>query len=349
MLRSRLLLCAKEGRAASLIFPGCMRIGYESFLLLVAFGVLVSSTPILSGQADSASSKDEQANPQLKICDGLKSSDPHALSLGINKGEGTGVEASVAEQQPALQSGSESSGKDLSLAQDKLSSSATQEQGLLCKKKKGGTELENARDPLPPNGLVSDLESKPTIPTVSYVNGMLSIHAQNVPLREVIEAIRVDTGIFVEFPAESMDTRVFDHVGPAPLRDALTQFLYGSRLNYVIQASSDDPQHVTKLILSSQPNIALAGSQHASPPVVAQAEAPALYGGAGFTDEGSAEPSPPVPPPNQPTPSASNVIGVPAGFNLQQAAAASGKTTGQILDELQKQQLQALDNQPPPQ
>jgi hypothetical protein len=348
MLRSRLLF-AKDSSSVSCIMPDCRRIGYESFLLLVALWILISSTPILLGQADSSSTKDEQANPQVKICDGQKPGDPHALSLGIAKGETADVDVSASEQQSALQSSSESSGKDLSLAQDKLSSSATPEQGLLCKKTKSGAELESTRDPLPPNGLVSARESKPTIPTVSYVNGMLSIHAQNVPLREVIEAIRANTGIFVEFPADSMDDRVFDHVGPAPLRDALTQFLYGSKLNYVIQASPDDPQHVTKLVLSSQPLIAHAGSQHGSPQVTAQVEAPALYGSAGFTDEGSAEPSPPVPPPNQPTPTASNVIGVPAGFNLQQAAAASGKTTGQILDELQKQQLQALDNQSPPQ
>jgi hypothetical protein len=43
------------------------------------------------------------------------------------------------------------------------------------------------------------------------------------------------------------------------------------------------------------------------------------------------------------------VVGVPAGFNVRQAAAESGKTTGQILDELQKQQQQVLDAQAPPQ
>jgi hypothetical protein len=36
---------------------------------------------------------------------------------------------------------------------------------------------------------------------------------------------------------------------------------------------------------------------------------------------------------------------VPNGVNIQQLAAQSGKSTGQILDELQKHQLQVLDDQ----
>jgi hypothetical protein len=48
-----------------------------------------------------------------------------------------------------------------------------------------------------------------------------------------------------------------------------------------------------------------------------------------------------------PVPVANPLIGIPAGFNVQQAATASGKTPGQILDELQKQQMQALDSQNP--
>ncbi|WP_263352209.1 hypothetical protein [Acidicapsa acidisoli] len=349
MLRSKSLSFSNGQHSTSLRFPDGIRSGSEYFLLLAAFWALVSSSPTVLGQTGSSSTEDQPRNSQAQICDGLKQDDPHKLALGVHKGEPANADAVDAEQPSGSQSTSELKVKDLSLPQDKLSSSATPEQGLLCKKKKTGPELERALDPSQQPGSAPEGEPAPKASAVSYSDGMLTINAQNIPLRDVIGAIRTRTGISVELPAESMDDPIFDHVGPAPLRDALTQFLYGSKFNYVIQTSFEDPQHVTKLILSSRPDLASAGSKHVSSPVADQAEAPTLYGAAGFTNDSQGEPSPPVPPPNQPTSSATNVVGVPAGFNVQQAAAASGRTTGQVLDELQKRQLQALDDQSPPQ
>jgi hypothetical protein len=350
MLRSRLSLCVNDRHPEPFTtLPWCIRDRRERFLLLAALGGLIWSAPTLSGQTNGSSSEDQRANSQVQICDGLKNSNPHQLSLGPNKEQSTDTEAGTTEQQSSSQSSSESTYKNLNLPQDNLSSSATQDQELICKRKKSGTELGLTHDPSPPSVQAAAPEPLPIIPTVSYANGMLTINAQNVPLRDVIDAIRVRAGIFVEFPAEPIEHRVFDHVGPAPLRDALTQLLYGSGLNYAIQTSSQDPQNVTRLILSSQPHLASAGSQqHANQPVVDQAETPVLYGAGGFANESPGEPSQPIPPANQPTPTASSVAGVPANFNLQQAAAASGKTPGQILDELQKHQLQVLDEQSPP-
>ena len=350
MLRSKLLLPTKDHHSTSPNLPASIRDGCEYLLLLAVFGALVSSSPILLGQTDGSSSKDQQAKPQAQICDGLKQSAPHKLSLGGDKAEPDNADSGVAEQQQSVsQRSEESTDKNLRLPQDKFPTSDAQTQGLLCKKDKSGTELKRTPDPSPPSGTASSPDSGSSVPTVSYVNGMLTIHAQNVRLRDVIEEIRTKTGIFVELPAESIDEPVFDHVGPAPLRDALTQFLYGSRLNYVIQTSSDNSQNVTRLILSSQTHLASAALQHPSQPVAGQAEPPAFYGAAGFTNDSPGEPIPPVPVANTPAPAATNVPGVPAGFNVQQAAAASGKTVGQILDEMQKRQLQALDDQSPPQ
>ena len=104
------------------------------------------------------------------------------------------------------------------------------------------------------------------------------------------------------------------------------------------------PQLVTRLVLSEQNN------KPATPLVTsAQAQAvtsqPELYGGQGVevadTDPQASQP-PPGPPPIQPAATPSSV---PTGINLQQLAAQSGKTTNQILDELQKRQLQQLDDQ----
>jgi hypothetical protein len=350
MLRSRMLLCANDHYATSRALLEHSRIGRKPFLLLAVMGGLIASGPTLAGQTGGSSIKEQQSDPPAQICDGLKQTDSQRLSLGTSKGRLIDAdEGSAEEQQSVTQSSSESTDKDLHLRQGKLSSSATDEQELQCKKKKSGTELERPPDPSPPIGRLTHPEPAPRAPTVSYAGGMLTINAENVPLRDVIDAIHVHAGIVVEYPAESMEDRVFDHVGPAPLRDALAQFLYGSKLNYVIQTSFGDPQKVTKLVLSSQSRLASAGSQpRVNKAGVDQPEAPAVYGGAGFADETPDEPAAPVPPPNLPARAATIIPGVPDGFNVQQAAAASGKTAGQILDEMQKRQQQALDDQAPP-
>ena len=332
MLRSRSLSCADD------TLPTLSTL-YEHFVLLAALGVLIASPPPASGQTDNPSESNKQANPQAQICDGLKQSDSHHLSLSIAKPQSPDDGPSVEEQQSTPQRGSILPDEDLALPEVKNSSRITQDESLRCKKK-NTDEPVRADDPLPQTDESAKPAPTPKAPAVSYAGGELTIHAENVPLRDVLEAIQVQAGVVVEFPPEAMEDSVFDHVGPAPVQDALAQLLYGSGYNYVIQTSSQDPQIVTKLILSAQPRVASASPpQHASPPKNDQAENQALYGN---NSQVAIEPIPPVP-------VANTLIGIPTGFNVQQAATSSGKTPGQILDELQKRQQQMLDDQSPPQ
>jgi hypothetical protein len=334
MLRSRSLLCADD----TLPTPSILS---EHFFLLVAMGALIASPASVSGQTDNPSDGSKQADPQAQICDGLKQSDPHHLSLSMAKPQSPKEGPSVAEQQSALQGSSELTGEAVRLPEITSSSRITQEEVLRCKK--NTTEPVRPDDPLPQTNQSSEPAGNLTGPTVSYIGGELTIHAENVRLRDVLEAIQARAGIAVEFPSEAMDDFVFDHVGPAPVQDALAQLLYGSGYNYVIQTSSQDPQIVTKLVLSAQTRVASTSPpRHAGPPKNEQADNQALYGGAGYNTQVAIEPIPPVP-------AASTLIGIPPGFNVQQAATTSGKTPGQILDELQKHQLQVLDDQSPPQ
>ena len=343
MLRSVSLSSGSVGRPTPSILAAQIKRGCEHFLLLASFGALIASASCVSGQTDDSSGAGRHANPQAKICDGQKQSDAHRLSLAIAMVQASDEGMSAPEQQSASQVNSESTSKDVGLQEVQRSSSAKQEQEPLCKKTKSAGEPGQTDHYLPKTSQAGDPEAVPKVPTVSYADGRLSINAQNVRLGDVIEAIRVRVGISVEFPPEAMDDRVFDHVGPAPVRDALTQLLYGSGFNYVIQTSSQDPQIVTKLVLSAQPRVANAVSpQRASQPVPEQEVNQALYGGTGFNPDTQAEPI-------QPVATAPSQIGIPTGFNVQQAATASGKTPGQILDELQKRQLQVLDDQSPPQ
>jgi hypothetical protein len=340
MLRSVSLLSGDDSHQIPTSLTAQIRLGCEHFLLLTSFGVLIALAPCASGQADNSSGSGQHKNSQPQICDGQKLSDTHPLSLALAKPRSTDEEMSGAEQQSVSQGSSESTSVDVSLPEVQRSSSAKQEQGLLCKKTKNASEPGRPDDQLPQSKQAADPEAVPQALTVSYADGELTINAQNVPLGNVIEAIRVRTGIAVELPSEAMDDRVFDHVGPAPLRDALTQLLYGSGSNYVIQTSSQNPQIVTKLVLSAQPRVASSRPpQHTNQPAANQADNEALSYGTGFNNE--------VPIQTVPTPIAQQ--GIPVGFNVQQAATASGKTPGQILDELQKRQLQVLDDQTPPQ
>jgi hypothetical protein len=338
MLRSRSLLSTDHNRSIPSTLTERTRLDSEHVLLLIALGALLASPPPMSGQTDNPGSGSQQASNQAQICDGTKVRDPHQLSLAIAKPQSSEEGTDVPEQQSTSQSSSELTNGDVRLPEVKSSSSATQEQVLFCKKKKSGSEPGVPVDPPLPSSQAADNEAVSTLPTVSYADGKLTVNAQNSRLGDVIEAIRVRTGISVEFLSGTMNDRVFDQVGPAPLRDALTKLLYGAGLNYVIQTSSRDPQIVTKLVLSAQPQVAATGPPRpANQPVAEQADNQA----SGLNNEAPALPVQPVQNPS--------AIGIPVGFNIQQAATASGKTTGQILDELQKRQQQVLDDQAPPQ
>lgn len=191
----------------------------------------------------------------------------------------------------------------------------------------------------------------PTHPSVTFSAGVLTVVPHNAPMGEVLQAVQSATGFVLDFHPSNDSARVFGQVGPLPLREALVQLLYGSGFNYIIQTAAKNPAEVTRLFVS--PQIAGSGAQTAAVTTPAAApedsvEGQNLYGG--FSDAGGEEPLPPPnPPANRGTPSnAANVPGVPTDFNLKQAAQDAKKSPGEILDELQKRQLEILDAQTPP-
>ena len=310
-------------------------------LLFVPFAALIASIPVAFGQTDSSTGVNPSASTQAQICDQEKDNASRPLVLATSKTQPSQDGAGVSQLQSTSQGSSAFTTKNVDLPEANHSSSAMQEQAPICKTTKGTSEPGRPDDSLPKTGQVGDPGAVPEVPIVSYADGQLSINAQNVPLGDVIEAIRVRTGIAVELPAETMSDPVFDHVGPAPLRDVLTQLLYGSGFNYIIQTSSQDPQTVTKLVLSSQLRVASSDPpQRANQPAMNQPDNGELPGGPVSSNE--------FPIQTAPIPSARQQ-GIPVGFDIQQAAKDSGKTPGQILDELQKRQQQLLDNQAPQQ
>lgn len=350
MLRRIMVSPFKESRLfVSIIFKH-RGPAFEHIVLVAGFVAIIASVSSVCAQPGSQDSSNPQNNSHAQICDQPKNGDKRDLSLATTGSQSSDLETSSADEQSASQSVTESGGTDLNLPKPSQSVSATEKQELLCKR---STHRPASVQPVQP----TTGDQPPTVqqrtavgPVVTYTNGQLTIDPKNARLGEVMEAIQARTGLYVEYPAQEMSERVFDHVGPVSVREALMQLLYGSGFNYIFQTSSSDPQVVNKLFLSARTSSRSAGgAQRAIEALDEQGEHQSVYGG--FTNEAPPEEIQEAKPPSPPAKSAidaSTVPGIPAGFNLQQAAAESHKTTAQILDEMQKRQLELLDAQAPP-
>jgi hypothetical protein len=118
---------------------------------------------------------------------------------------------------------------------------------------------------------------------VSYCDGLLGIHSNKATLSEVLYAIQQRTGADISIPAGAEQEKVAAEIPPAPAAEALAKLLNGSRFNFLILNSANDPRQLDRVILSARSEGAFV-----SPPTQAQAEPDATV------DE------PPVPPPAQP-------------------------------------------------
>lgn len=284
------------------------------------------------GQNSASTSKPAQSS---KECDGVvppqKSAHAgHSLS---------GQESSASDPSEA---GSGASGLKLSIKKA-ASEDPAEAQGQFCKRERPNT---GSLAPSAPSSQVDDNSQQrkaDTPPPIAEVtNGRLTIQATGQDFTAVLDAVRLATGIAIDIPPGGSSEPVFMKLGPVSVRDALVALMDGASYNYLMLGSPTDPQTISRLVLSVRP----AGN---APPLVASNAAaggvvqPTLYGGQGYTaDPDAATPEPPEPQQLQPTEIPSSV---PTGINIQQLATQEGKTPGQILDELQKKQLEMLDQQ----
>jgi len=83
---------------------------------------------------------------------------------------------------------------------------------------------------------------------VSYENGELTIKARNTPLLEVVRRVCKQVGADIDAPVGASEP-IFVDLGPGPARAVLTSLLSGSRFNYALQASEQDPNVLARIIL----------------------------------------------------------------------------------------------------
>lgn len=91
----------------------------------------------------------------------------------------------------------------------------------------------------------------PAPPRSSYVGGKLTVVANNSTLDDVLTDIGKVTGADIQRSVPGGSERVFGQFGPALPTQVLNALLRGSRYDFVIVGSADDPELVRQIILAT--------------------------------------------------------------------------------------------------
>lgn len=94
-----------------------------------------------------------------------------------------------------------------------------------------------------------DVPAKPTL-DVSFRDGLLAIRANKATLSEVLFAVQQRTGAEVAIAAGAEQEKVVVELGPAPAPEVLARLLNGSKFNFLILSSANDPRQLDRVILS---------------------------------------------------------------------------------------------------
>ena len=200
-----------------------------------------------------------------------------------------------------------------------------------------GASAAGSPQPQQPYGLALQ---PPNPPNISYANRELTIVANNSSLADIVTGIERATGVRVEGTRPDSE-RVFGQFGPGSPRDVLNSLFDGSRYDFILVGSLENPADVRTIILSPHGTAPAAGVNTANnqpyrPENNEEQEenesAPVYQGGEGTPVQNAPPPQAVTPPPP------------PSG---QQQV----KTPEQLLQELQRlrQQQQQGQQQTPQQ
>lgn len=101
-------------------------------------------------------------------------------------------------------------------------------------------------------------------PRITYEGGQLTVVAENSTMADIIAGIRNATGIKIETVGGPNGDRVAAKIGPAPARDVLLSLVQGSRYDYVIMGTEQDPMKVDRVILTPRSAAGAGGSSTAA-------------------------------------------------------------------------------------
>ncbi|MGA8309153.1 MAG: AMIN domain-containing protein [Terriglobales bacterium] len=105
-------------------------------------------------------------------------------------------------------------------------------------------------------------------------NGQLSIRAEGVSLAQVLNEVRRKIGADIPIPLGAAQEQVVANIAMMPVRETLTTLLNGSRFNFILVGSDNDPAKLKSVILTfrgstgiSQPAMAPSPQQPVTEPV----------------------------------------------------------------------------------
>ena len=104
--------------------------------------------------------------------------------------------------------------------------------------------------PIADRGVPAGLQKGQEIPTVSYIDGQLSINAYDVTLAEVLQKVAALTGVLIDLPEGANRERMpIVKFGPGSAREVLASLLSDSSFDYMIQASDTDSEMLQSVLL----------------------------------------------------------------------------------------------------
>ena len=89
--------------------------------------------------------------------------------------------------------------------------------------------------------------------SVSFVNGLLSIHAEKATLAQVLFEVQRQTRADIAIPAGAEQEQVAADLGPAPARDVLAALLNGSHYNFIFVGNELSLDQVILTLRESNP------------------------------------------------------------------------------------------------
>jgi hypothetical protein len=169
-------------------------------------------------------------------------------------------------------------------------------------------------------------------PRVTYENGQLTIVAPNSTLGDILRAVRKQTGADIDVP--DARERVATTIGPGPAQAVMAELLNGSRFNYVMLGSPEDPKALTRVVLVARSPSDMGSHPAATQQPVDQA-ANADQSQTDMSNDADADTAQP-----DDNSSADTSADQPAADSDQQQAQPSVKTPQELLQEMQQRQLQ---------
>ena len=210
-------------------------------------------------------------------------------------------------------------------------------------------------------------QQAPSVPQVTYRNGLLTVTANNCTLSDILNLVRSKTGATIEYPPTMSQERVAAVVGPAPAPQVLTTLLNGTRFDYILLGMAGRPDLLQRAIITPREASGAVSAAAGGPPSQARAANPPAGGDEepDMSSDETAEQPEEVPPPqpaqaqpqpaqpqpgmqaapnqqfpNQVYPNQVPPPRAPQGDQAQPTQPQQPKTPEQLLQELQRLQQQ---------